>query len=138
MRGGWAQIAKGQLTAGIVLAVAVLAGGGMAVRTLLRRRPTQDEIERMRRASIHETGKIGSGEIIEVADSTIIYSYSVSGVGYTASQDLTALKSLLPADTFLMIGPVAVKFVPRNPANSIVLCEEWSGLQNRRLRKGAS
>lgn len=122
--------------AGVVFAFIILVGGGITVRSLRRRRPTQDEIERKRRTSIHEFGKIGSGEIIDVAESTIIYSYSVSGVGYTASQDLSALKSLLPADASLLIGPVAVKFVPRNPANSIVLCEQWSGLQNRRVQRG--
>jgi hypothetical protein len=27
-----------------------------------------------------------------------------------------------------LLGPALVKFDPRNPANSIVICEEWSGL----------
>ena len=27
------------------------------------------------------------------------------------------------------IGPVSIKYDPRNPANSIVLSEEWSGLR---------
>jgi hypothetical protein len=34
-----------------------------------------------------------------------------------------------------LAGPAIVKYIPRNPANSIVICEEWSGL---RARKGGS
>ena len=49
----------------------------------------------------------------------------------TASQDVTDLQDKLPADRMSMVGAVSVKFVPRNAANSIVLCEEWTGLRNR-------
>jgi hypothetical protein len=41
------------------------------------------------------------------------------------------LEALLPEDQMSMIGPALVKFDPRNPANSIVLCEDWSGLRRR-------
>ena len=76
---------------------------------------------------------MGDGEIVDVetASASIVYSYNVAGVTYTASQDLSALQSRLPPDVMTMAGPVSVKFDPRNPANSIVLCEEWSGLRNR-------
>jgi hypothetical protein len=103
------------------------------VRNYLRGRPTPDEIERRRRGTINRDGKMGDGEIVDVetASALIAYSYSVAGVTYTASQDLSALQQLLPPDVMTMVGPVSVKFDPRNPANSIVLCEEWSGLRNR-------
>jgi hypothetical protein len=103
------------------------------VRKYLRGRPTPDEVERRRRGILHREGKMGDGEIVDVetASASIMYSYSVAGVTYTASQDLSALKSRLPSDVMTMVGPVSVKFDPRNPANSIVLCEEWSGLRNR-------
>ena len=103
------------------------------VRNYFRRRPTLDEMERRRRGILHREGKMGDGEIVDVetASASIVYSYSVAGVTYTASQDMSALQSLLPPDAMTMIGPVSVKFDPRNPANSIVLCEEWSGLRNR-------
>ena len=29
----------------------------------------------------------------------------------------------------ITFGPATVKYSPRNPANSIVICEEWSGLR---------
>jgi hypothetical protein len=116
--------------AGLSVFVIVL-GAGFVIQHYLKRRPTPAEIERLRRLAIHREGKMGDGEIIDIEDLTIIYSYSVAGVGYTASQDATDLREKLPEDLTSMIGLVAIKFDPRNPANSIVFCEEWSGLRNR-------
>jgi hypothetical protein len=112
----------------------VIAVAGIAWLRL-RKRPTPQEIERQRRMAIHREGKIGNGQIIDVVSETetvsIVYSYSVAGVVYTASQDVTGLQDKLPVDRMSMVGAISVKFVPRNPANSIVLGEEWTGLRNR-------
>jgi hypothetical protein len=118
---------------GICALVILSAAIVYAARNYLRRRPTPDEMERRRRGMLHREGKMGDGEIVDVetASASIVYSYNVAGVTYTASQDLSALQSRLPPDVMTMAGPVSVKFDPRNPANSIVLCEEWSGLRNR-------
>ena len=62
-------------------------------------------------------------------DDTIYYSYSVRGVTYTASQDLAQLRAQIPADLEKLIGPASLKYSPRNPANSIIVCEKWSGLR---------
>ena len=117
----------------LVLVILIAVAGIIFLR--LRKRPTPQEIERQRRLAIDREGKIGNGQIVDVvteADATsIVYSYSVAGVVYTASQDVTDLQDKLPADRMSMVGAVSVKFVPRNPANSIVLCEEWTGLRNR-------
>ena len=32
----------------------------------------------------------------------------------------------------VLVGPVTLKYSTRNPANSIIICEEWSGLRQRR------
>jgi hypothetical protein len=117
-----------------VCSLAVLAAViALFIRNYLRRRPTPEEMERRRRETLQRVGKMGDGEIIDVdaASCLITYSYSVAGVVYTASQDLFALQSSLPGDPMTMVGPVSVKFDPRNPANSIVLCEDWSGLRKR-------
>jgi hypothetical protein len=114
-----------------VLVFVILLGGGFVAWHYLRRRPTPEEIERLRRLMINRLGKLGDGQILDVEGDLIVYSYSVAGVVYTASQDTTNLEQKLPADRMSMVGPVSVKFDPRNPANSIVLCEEWSGLRNR-------
>jgi hypothetical protein len=97
-----------------------------------RRSPDADEVERRRRDTLVRNGKMGDAEILEVEDASIVYSYHVRGVGYTASQDITSLQSLLPEDRMKMIGAVSIRFDPRNPANSIVLSERWSGLRTSR------
>jgi hypothetical protein len=97
---------------------------------LFRRKLTPEEAERQRRELIHRDGKLGDGEIIDVDGLVLIYSYAVAGVNYTVSQDATALTALLPEDRMSLVGPVLVKFLPRNPPNSIVLSEAWSGLRN--------
>lgn len=72
-------------------------------------------------------GKMGDANLLDIRDDLIVYSYAVRGVEYTASQDISRLKTLLPGEA-ASFGPAIVKYDPRNPANSIVLAEEWSGL----------
>lgn len=108
----------------------MLAAGFVAWR-FLRRRPTPEELERLRRLGIHQKGKLADGQIVDVDGASILYSYSVAGVLYSTTQDATALRESLPVDPMSMVGPVMIKFDPRNPANSIILCEEWSGLRQR-------
>lgn len=115
----------------LCIAAAALAAAIVAGRRYFRSKPSPEELERRRRAFIEENGKLGDGEILDVDALTIVYSYAVAGVNYTVSQDASALESLLPADRMALVGPVLVKFIPRNPANSIVLSEQWSGLRNR-------
>ena len=123
----------GMIALAVAAAAIVIAAVVFAIRRHYRNRPTPAELERRRRAQIHQAGKMGDGEIVDVEreSSSIVYSYSVAGVVYTASQDLTALQASIPADAMTMVGPVSIKFDPRNPANSIVICEDWSGLRNK-------
>lgn len=78
-------------------------------------------------------GKMGDASLLEIHDDLLVYSYAVRGVEYTASQDISSLKTLLPGDA-ASLGHVLVKYDPRNPANSIVLAEEWSGLSRQVTR----
>lgn len=116
----------------IALGIAALAALSAAIfiawRTF-RHHPTPEEVERRRRDMIHDNGKIGDGEIIDVDGTMILYSYSVGGVGYTVGQDASALSAMLPEDRMRMVGPASVRYDPKNPPNSIVLCEAWSGLR---------
>jgi hypothetical protein len=118
------------IATGTVVLIAVV----QALRISMKKRPTPDDLERRRRDSINRNGKLGDGEILDIHGTAIIFSYEIAGVGYTASQDLSALESLLPEGPASLIGPVSVKFDPRNPANSIVVCEHWSGLHDRRTQ----
>jgi hypothetical protein len=112
-----------------VLVAVIVAAIGTIVFWQLRRRPTPEELERRRRELVNRTGKIGDGEVLDVDGVMISYSYSVAGVGYAVSQDLSAVIDRMPPDRMAVLGPVSVKFLPRNPANSIVICEEWTGLR---------
>ncbi len=130
---GWWVFASRREVAG--LAVLLCVAGltcGLGLWRWLRSRPNADELERRRRETLVRNGKMGDGEILEVEAASVVYSYHVRGVGYTATQDVAALTSMLPEDTMRMIGPVSVRFDPRNPANSIVLSERWSGLRTPR------
>lgn len=109
-------------------AVLVLAAGLVIV---LRARPGPAERERRRRLEVSRRGRMSDGVITDVVDETVYFSYSAMGVEYTASQDVSALRDGLPGDLSAIIGPVTLKYLPANPANSIVACEEWSGLRAR-------
>ena len=114
----------------VALGTMAVAGlGAWGVQVYLRSRPTPAELERRRRAALHSRGKMGDATLLEYRENVVFYSYAVRGVEYTASQDLSDLKPLLPADLWSAIGPASVKYDPRNPANSMVLCERWSGLR---------
>jgi hypothetical protein len=119
------------LLAGLIVTVVVL--GILVYRAMLRARLTTAEIERRRRVRLNQTGKLGDAEIIDLHGDSLVYSYSVRGVGYTASQDISALHEFIP-DAGSVGGPALVKYDPRNPANSILLSEEWSGLRGARPR----
>lgn len=106
-----------------------LALAAVSVFLLVRtRRVTPEEKERRRRAGVNQHRRAVEGFLHEVSENSLYYHYELAGVEYSASQDVSALTGLLPGDLSTLIGPVSVKFDPRNPANSIIICEDWSGL----------
>ena len=114
----------------IVLLVSVsIALLGLGLYFLSHMRWNPKDKEKRRRLQVNQQGRLGDATITEVHESTIFYEYSVRGVLYTASQDVTKLREQIPTDLERLIGPVSLKYSPRNPANSIILCEEWSGLR---------
>ena len=92
-------------------------------------RASPEKRERLRRLSIHTTGRLGEAFLTEVRENVLHYTYRVRGVQYEASQDVSALRDQLPSDPDRMIGMVGMKYLSKNPANSILICEEWSGLR---------
>jgi len=119
-------------TAAVVLLASLLATGViLAIRAWRRSRTTPEERERRRRSQLAERGKMGDAQLVEIRDDLLLYSYLVRGVAYTASQDVTHLHERLPHD-FSALGAISVKYDPRNPANSIVVAEQWSGLRERK------
>ena len=69
--------------------------------------------------------------LTDAQDDLVYFSYSVSGVPYSTAQDIGTLRALVPRDASLIIGQVSLKYLPRDPGNSIVICETWSGLRIR-------
>ena len=108
-------------------ALPVVAAG---VYVVLRIRRKPKDKEQRRRLDVNSNGRLGDATILEIADDSILYEYSVRGITYTASQDISKLRGLIPGDPERLIGrPASLKYSSQNPANSILLCEEWSGLR---------
>jgi hypothetical protein len=117
---------------GVQVAVLCSAAVGLialATLILLRVHGTPEKRERKRRLNVSRQGRLGDAMISEATDGTLYYFYTVRGVHYTASQDVSALRAYMPADPHRLIGVAGLKYSSQNPANSILVCEEWSGLR---------
>src|SRR5260370_10140025 len=108
------------------VAVLLIAGGTWL---FLNSRQTAADRERRRRLTVNRAGRMGDATIIDVRDCVLFYAYEVRCVAYTTSQDASDFKQLLPSETCRLVGPAGIKYCSNNPANSIVICEEWSGLR---------
>lgn len=131
----------------ISLIAAGVAALGIGITVFIRRgRKTPEQLEQARRRQISSIGRIIDGTVTDVAElppalaskegsghgrvQLLIYHYDVSGVTYEASQDVTHLRHRVDLHTCRIGVPASVKYDPQNPANSIVVAEEWSGLRN--------
>jgi hypothetical protein len=120
-------------TAAVTLALAavLLALGALAgYRKWIGSRITPEERERLRRTALAGRGKLGDASLVEVRGEMVLYSYAIRGVEYIASQDVSSLHEYLPDEDSLS-GPVWIRYDPKNPANSIILAENWTGLRTR-------
>jgi hypothetical protein len=105
-----------------------IVAAGIFIVLRIRRKPKDKE--KHRRLEVNSNGRLGDATITDINDDAIFYEYSVRGLTYTASQDISKLRELIPADSHRLIGrPASLKYSSQNPANSILLCEEWSGLR---------
>ena len=122
-----------------LLGVAAIAAGA-AGYYFTRKRLTPEEIEFARRDKLAHTGRITDGCITDAdwptllgsdeplaSPSILTYSYLIAGVSYECAQDVTALPNLVRHVRIDL--PIQIRFDPRNPANSIVVAESWSGLR---------
>ncbi len=115
--------------AGLATIFVLLLAAAVIIVLWKRRNPT--ERERKRRLAVNRYGRMGDGLILDCSGDVLYYNYSIRGVEYAASQDVSTLREHLPEDPALLVGPVTLKYSSKNPANSILLCEEWSGLRRR-------
>jgi hypothetical protein len=122
----------GAIAGGVAAAVA------LAWYIIRLRRVSPEEMERRRRVALATMGRIIDGvivdaplyhqeELAEGAPALIAFRYRIAGVVYECSQDVTTLQTQI--EDFRIDLPVSIKYDPRNPANSIVVAESWSGLR---------
>src|ERR1700678_3363659 len=89
----------------------------LATWILARVHGTPEKRERKRRLNVHRQGRLGDAMISEATEITLYYFYTVRGVHYTASQDVSTLRTYLPADAHRLIGVAGLKYSSKNPAN---------------------
>jgi hypothetical protein len=118
---------NGQLAMLSGVALALIALGAWIALRVAQGNP--EKREKRRRLHVHQHGRLGDALILEATETLLYYTYSVHGVEYHASQEIAALRDLLPAEPGHLVGVANLKYSPRNPANSILICEEWSGLR---------
>ncbi len=116
--------------------VGVVVGGGLtlaaaAAATILRGKPSAEEREERRRRHLATHGRIVDGSLIEAEPSelepqAVIYRYRIAGVTYECSQDVSALSERVR--NLRLDYPVQVRYNRANPADSIVVAEDWNGL----------
>jgi hypothetical protein len=120
-----------------------VAGGmvllGAATYLFIRsRRPTPEELERRRRERVAQIGRITDGYITDARTLTgddsisptpevLFYNYRLAGVTYNCAQDVSSLPTLVLG--YRIDQPVQVRYDIRNPGNSIIVSESWSGLR---------
>jgi hypothetical protein len=122
--------------AGTIAAGVALAGGAIWLASR-RKRPTQEEIERRRRDELAAAGRITDGVLLDartlageasnsVTPEVLIYSYRLAGVTYDCAQDVSTLPDRVRH--WKLDQPLQVRYDPRNPGNSVVVAESWTGL----------
>lgn len=127
---------------GVITAAGVCLGG-IIVWAVVRKRPTEEDLERMRREQLVKSGRIIDGTILDTSEfeapvdrgrgtilrQFLLYKYEIAGVVYECSQDVTHLKDYVDIQTCRLSFPCSVRYEPRCPSNSIVVAETWSGLR---------
>ncbi len=126
---------------GAAIATSFLLGHKLKTWVRARRSKSPEEIERLRRLDIQQRGRIASAQIVDLIEESsgnvpkqvVVYRYEVAGVMYEAAQDISAFAEANDLAGILPGATSSVKYDPRQPGNSIIACENWSGL-NRAAR----
>ena len=119
------------------IAAGVLVAGGAALWFVRSRRPTAEELERRRREYLANIGRITDGHLVDARNldgedsisptpEVLFYSYRLAGVTYNCAQDVSRLPELVLG--YRIDQPVQIRYDVRNPGNSILVSESWSGL----------
>jgi hypothetical protein len=139
--------------AAVVIAVAVVI-----VQRAFQKPDDPEASERQRRFQLNQVGRIVEGLVVELVEAPasalvevapsmfsrhtaaptndaarglrrlIRYSYSIAGVTYETAQDVTGLEERLCLERLAAGQPASVKYDPSNPSNSILVADDWSGI----------
>ncbi len=133
------------------LAAAIAVGAGVAATALwlLTRShgPTPAELERRRREHISVIGRITDGVILDTrtlsneessapTPEVLIYTYRLAGVTYECAQDVSDFPDLVA--NCRLDQCVQVRYDPRNPGNSLLVSESWTGVWQPGQRRSLS
>ncbi len=141
----------------LVLAMggAALAAVAMIVYAFLRPSVDPETEERKRRLHLNQIGRIAEGQVVDLVEQSpeskaarkglfgasarplsdmrprhlVSYSYAISGVIYHTAQDITGLESQIRLERLVPGQPASIKYDPSNPADSILVADDWSGLR---------
>lgn len=75
-------------------------------------------------SDLRPAGESGS----DGARSMVLYTYSISGVTYEAGQDITGFEQRACLKRVIAGQPASVKYDPANPGNSMLIADDWSGI----------
>ena len=124
-----------QIAGGLAAAASVAA---IALWLVLRKRPSEEEIEHARRLFLVQSGRLVDGMLLDVYHvdakdgrtlTMLLFNYRIAGVDYECSQDISALREVVAVAEVRAGFPCTVRYQPGNPHNSIVVAESWSGLR---------
>lgn len=130
-----------RVAGGVAAGIVVVAGAAWLI--IRARRPSPEELERRRREKLSASGRITDGYILDArtldgqesiapSPEVLVYSYRLAGVTYNCAQDVSRLPEQVKG--FRLDQPVQVRYDPRNPGNSVLVSETWSGLWTPRDR----
>jgi hypothetical protein len=118
--------------------LALAGAGAVSAWLILRKKPTDEELERARRLLLVTSGRIVDGMLLDVCEveasdgrtlTMLLFSYRNGGVDYECSQDITDMPGVVDVSQVRAGFPCSVRYQPGNPQNSIVVAEKWSGLR---------
>ncbi len=139
----------------LAMAGAALAAIAMIVYAFLRPSVDPEAEERKRRLHLNQIGRIAEGHVVDIAEHApeskrarkrlfgagaqpltdmrprhlVSYSYAISGVIYHTAQDITGLESQIRLERLVPGQSASIKYDPSNPADSILVADDWSGLR---------
>lgn len=120
----------------VAAALVLLIGGGLFAYLKLLRKKDPAELERQRRSWLGLTGRIVAGEVTGLIEPEgentallLVYRYDIAGVTYEVSQDVSMMPAIASQAQHLVGKGISVKYDMRHPSNSIVICEEWTGIR---------